>query len=96
MKVKVKSLSSVPTLYDPMDYSLPGSSVDGIFQARVLEWGTTRVTIFFVPEDNFIGTQPHIHFHIVCSCFHVTRAELNSCNRDLMAFKAKNICHWSE
>ena len=24
---------------DPMDYSLPGSSVHGIFQARVLEWG---------------------------------------------------------
>ena len=27
-----------PTLSDPMDYSLPGSSVHGIFQARVLEW----------------------------------------------------------
>ena len=26
---------------DPMDYSLPGSSVHGIFQARVLEWGAT-------------------------------------------------------
>ena len=28
-----------PTLCDPMDCSLPGSSVHGIFQARVLEWG---------------------------------------------------------
>ena len=28
-----------PTLSDPMDRSLPGSSVHGIFQARVLEWG---------------------------------------------------------
>ena len=28
-----------PTLRDPMDCSLPGSSVHGIFQARVLEWG---------------------------------------------------------
>ena len=28
-----------PTLSDPMDGSLPGSSVHGIFQARVLEWG---------------------------------------------------------
>ena len=27
------------TLRDPMDYSLPGSSIHGIFQARVLEWG---------------------------------------------------------
>ena len=29
---------SCPTLRDPMDYILPGSSVHGIFQARVLEW----------------------------------------------------------
>ena len=37
MKVKGKSLS--PTLSNPMDCSLPGSSVHGIFQARVLERG---------------------------------------------------------
>ena len=41
--IKVKSQSEVaqscPTLSDPMDCSLPGSSVHGIFQARVLEWG---------------------------------------------------------
>ena len=30
---------SCPTLRDPMDCSLPGSSVHGIFHARVLEWG---------------------------------------------------------
>ena len=34
-----KSLLSCPTLHDPMDCSLPGCSVHGIFQARVLEWG---------------------------------------------------------
>ena len=28
-----------PTLHDPMDCSLPGSSIHGIFQVRVLEWG---------------------------------------------------------
>ena len=33
-----KSLQSCPTLHDPMDYSLPGSSIHGILQARVLEW----------------------------------------------------------
>ena len=37
MKVKVKSLSRVQ-LCDPMDCSLPCSSVHGIFQARILEW----------------------------------------------------------
>ena len=41
MKVKSKSevAQSCPTLSDFMDYSLPGSSIHGIFQARVLEWG---------------------------------------------------------
>ena len=29
---------SCPTLWDPVDYSLTGSSVHGIFQARILEW----------------------------------------------------------
>ena len=40
MKVKSKSevAQSCPTLSDHMDYSLPGSSVHGLFQARVLEW----------------------------------------------------------
>ena len=41
--MRVKSESEVAqsclTLHNPMDYSLPGSSVNGIFQARVLEWG---------------------------------------------------------
>ena len=41
MKVKSESevAKSCPTLSDPMDCSLPGSSVHGIFQARVLESG---------------------------------------------------------
>ena len=34
----VFSLSHVPTLCDPTDYSLPGSSVHGIFQARIQKW----------------------------------------------------------
>ena len=46
--MKVKSESEVaqlrPTLRDPVDCSLPGSSVHGIFQARVLEWGATALS----------------------------------------------------
>ena len=40
MKVKSESevAQSCPTLSDPMDFRLPGSSIHGIFQARVLEW----------------------------------------------------------
>ena len=41
--MKMKSESEVTqsclTLSDPMDCSLPGSSIHGIFPARVLEWG---------------------------------------------------------
>ena len=41
MKVKGESevAQSCPTLSDPMDCSLPGSSIHRIFQARELEWG---------------------------------------------------------
>ena len=38
--MRTKSLQSCLTLCDPMDHSLPGSSVHGIFQARILEWVT--------------------------------------------------------
>ena len=43
MKVKSESefTQSYPTLSDPMDCSLPGSSIHGVFQARVLESGAT-------------------------------------------------------
>ena len=57
--IKVKSESEVtescPTLSDPMDCSLPGSSVHGSFQARVLEWGA----IAFSNSDNTIPEQIH-------------------------------------
>ena len=50
MKVKSESevAQSCPTLSDPMDCSLPGSFVHGIFQARVLEWGATAFSVFIV------------------------------------------------
>ena len=54
MKVKSESevtQSSCLTLRDPMDCSLPGSSIHGIFQARVLEWGAIA----------FSGDQPRQH-----------------------------------
>ena len=47
--MKVKSESEVaqlcPTLRDPMDCSLPGSSVHGIFQARAQEWGAIAFSV---------------------------------------------------
>ena len=49
MKVKSESevAQSYPTLCNPMDCSLPGSSVYVIFQARVLEWGATAFSELF-------------------------------------------------
>ena len=50
MKVKSESevAQSCRTLSDPMDCSLPGSSVHGIFQARVLEWGAIAFSKMYV------------------------------------------------
>jgi len=47
MKVQSESevAQSCPTLSDPVDCSLPGSSIHGIFQARVLEWGATAFSL---------------------------------------------------
>ena len=52
MKVTRESevAQSCPTLSNPMDCSLPGSSVHGVFQARVLEWGAIA---FSVPKATF-------------------------------------------
>jgi len=54
MKVKSESevAQSCPTLRDPMDCSLPGSSVHGIFQAKVLEWGAIAFSLrsYYYPE----------------------------------------------
>ena len=40
-----------PTLCDPMDCSLPGSSIHGIFQARVLEWGAIAFSFLRLLTD---------------------------------------------
>ena len=52
MKVRSESevAQSCPTSSDPMDYSLPGSSIHGIFQARVLEW----VAIAFSDNSDYL------------------------------------------
>ena len=58
-----KLLQLCPTLCDPMDYSLPGFSVHGICQERVLEWGSIALAILFF---NFSLTHivfPYLKFH---------------------------------
>ena len=50
---------SCPTLCDPMDCSLSGSSVHGIFQARVLEWITISFSRGFFPTQEENPGLPH-------------------------------------
>ena len=69
--MKVKSGSEVaqscPTLSDPMDCSLPGSSIHGIFQARVLEWGAIAFSLYRLwgckESDITKRLSPHTHIH---------------------------------
>ena len=62
MKVKSESevAQSCPTLHDSMDYSLPGSSIHGIFQARVLQW----VAIAF-SRRTFVGKVMSLLYHML-------------------------------
>ena len=59
--IKVKSESEVaqpcPTLSDPMDCSFPGSSIHGIFQARVLEWGAIALKGIRKINKGTLGTE---------------------------------------
>ena len=59
---------SGPTLSNPMDCSLPGSYIHGIFQARVLEWGAiafrTHQDHLLIPGQQWALTTPHTeHLH---------------------------------
>ena len=58
---KVKVTQSRPTLWDPMDCSLPGPSVQGILQARILE----RVAVLLPPFSSG-SSQPRDRTHISC------------------------------
>ena len=54
--VEVKVAQSCPTICDPMDCSLPDSSVHGVLQAKILEW----VTIPFSRESSKPRDQSHV------------------------------------
>ena len=54
----VKLLQSCPTLRNPMDCSLPGSSVQGVLQARILEWVA-------IPSSKG-SSQPRDQIHVSC------------------------------
>ena len=57
MCLHAKSLQLCPILYDPVDCSLPGSSVHGILQARILEWVAMPSSRGIFPNQ---GLNPHL------------------------------------
>ena len=61
MKVKSESevAQSCPTLSDPMDCSLPGSSIHGVFQARVLEWVANAFSVGILIKYHEGGKKEH-------------------------------------
>ena len=62
-----KSLQSCPILSDPMDCSPPGSSIHGIFQARVLEWGAIAFSDRLM---NKVINKYMKHFLLMCQALH--------------------------
>ena len=76
MKVKSESevaqlypAQSYPTLSNPMDCSPPGSSIHGIFQARVLEWGATAFSEFLpITMYSFATEANHMRHTSGLSC----------------------------
>ena len=76
MKVKGESevAQSCPTLSDPMDCSLPGSSVHGVFQARVLEWGAiafSRATREAPLKPSLLLQMAKFHIFMTEECIYV-------------------------
>ena len=68
MKVESESevAQSCPTLRDPMDCSLPGSSIHGIFQARVLEWGAIAFSEYTAVHIQIVPVVPTFLLQIFC------------------------------
>ena len=67
MKSESEVTQSCPTLSDPMDCSSPGSSVHGIFQARVLEWGAIAFSVVIDTLLRYLRNFPvlRVSVHIV-------------------------------
>ena len=99
MKVKSESevTQSCPTLSDPMNCSPPGSSIHGIFQARVLEWGAIAFSElntygYYKP---FIWSEPYlwdgikIYPFFLQACFSFSEASSSACKRNFLTVSSE-------
>ena len=87
--MKVRKESEVaqlcPTLRDPMDCSPPGSSIHGIFQARVLEWGAIAFSAL-IPYTWTIRWLPTF-------CYCKQCCKLNLCTK-VHSLGTSLVVHW--
>ena len=79
MKVKSESevTQSCPTLSNPMDCSPPGSSIHGIFQARVLEWGAIAISDIIDLKIRSITRDMEGHYIMIVGL--ILRGRHNNC-----------------
>ena len=91
MKVKIESevTQSCPSLRDTMDCSPPGSSIHGIFQARVLEWSAIafskdqyKTSNLYTPSKNNGDLK-----------LNKNNYKYNSINREMIKYKYSNECN---
>ena len=78
MKIESEVTQLCPTLSDPMDCSLLGSSVHGIFQARVLEWGAIAFSeiFFFNSLKKRRNAKGGSNYHTVALISHASKVML--------------------
>ena len=98
--MKVKSEREVTqsclTLCDPMDSSLPGSSVHGIFQARVLEWGAITFSVVAAENLYYLLYQSNSfvrHISYVCGGMLDRRIGSDTCYIHRANVRGKKLSH---
>ena len=105
MKVKSESevAPSCPTLCDPMDCSLPGSSVHGILQARVLEWGAIAFSSLrlklpkTLPEFQYFSRMTHRTQKRTDYDYHVNIKDVNEQpDEEIHRTRPKSICSYGD
>ena len=79
--MRAKSLQSCPALFDPMDCHLPGFSVQGILQARMLEWAVMPSSR---GSSGTQGSNPRLMSLVLASGFFITKATWEALSKNLI------------
>ena len=99
MKVKSESevAQSCPALCDPMDCSPPGSSVHGILQARVLEWGVIAFSDLSTKVHSFLNQFLYcLTFSLKNKCWKILMAMNRVKHNKLFSILKNSLIHFSQ